>query len=520
MPWSLPSTQPTAPPAAAPAPVHQPHRERWLLPAILLLAFILLAFILRVYHLDFQSLWRDETDAVRFATQPLSQILSTFTKPGENGPLFFLLLRPWLQVVGQSEFALRFFAVFWGVLSVPLTWALARRLLRFWPAAIKPAATAQVSALAALLVATSPYLVWYSQEGKMYALVTALALSSLLALLWALTAAAGAGWRWLAYIVYIVLTSLGFYLHVMLVLLLPVHAVLFVVGWPSTRKHWRGALAALACFTLPYLPLVWWQWRLFASPTFDPGFAFVPLPRIFAILLVAFGRGIRSEPPIVLVSVWIFLLFAALLPAVSKPAAWRRPVILLTAWLLAPTLLLFAISLRVPLFNDRYLIYIGPAFYLLSAVGVCLAAQRSRGLAAAALLLALSLNLVGVWGQAVTPIKADLRGAAAFVQAQARPTDVLIFQHPYIRFTFAYYAGWDYAWREAPFTNDRQRVSPESTGEALTRLLQGADYAWLIESEAETWDRRGFNRQWLDAHGEEIVTQRLTGVQITRWALE
>ena len=99
----------------------------------------------------------------------------------------------------------------------------------------------------------------------------ALALGSVLALLWALTAAAaGVRLRWL---VYIALTSLGFYLHVMFVLLLPVHAVLFALGWPSTRRHWRGALLALASFVLPYLPLVWWQWRLFTSPTFDPGFS-------------------------------------------------------------------------------------------------------------------------------------------------------------------------------------------------------------------------------------------------------
>ena len=79
---------------------------------------------------------------------------------------------------------------------------------------------------------------------------------------------------------------------------LPVHATIFLLGWPGTRPRWRGALAALACFTLPYLPLVWWQWRLFTSPTFNPGFDFVPLPRVFAILLAAFGRGMRAVPTI------------------------------------------------------------------------------------------------------------------------------------------------------------------------------------------------------------------------------
>lgn len=508
-----PALEPSARPTAAGEAPGSRRRGRgagWLL-----LGIILLAFALRAYHLNFQSLWRDEVDAIRFATRPLPELLSTFSKPGENGPLFFLLLRPWLRLLGQSEFALRFFAVLWGTLSVPLTWLLTRRLLRI--AGSLRSAGGLIAGLAALFNATSPYLVWYSQEGKMYALVVTLALASLLALLRALAPeAVDTRARWL---VYIVLTSLGFYLHVMLVLMLPVHAVLFALHWPSARQRWRGALTALACFTLPYLPLAWWQWRLFTSPTFNPGFAFVPLPRLFAILLVAFGRGMRAVPAIGLVSVWVFLLLAALTLAQARPRRWSRPVIFMGAWLLIPPLLLFLITLRIPLFNDRYLIYIGPAFYLLSALGVYLVGQRSRALAVSAILLALSLNLVGVGGQAVTPIKSDFRAAAAFVQAQRGADDVLIFLHPYGRFTYAYYAGWDYAWREAPFTNDRQRVSADSTGAALNRLLEGARHVWLIESEAETWDRRAFNRQWLDSHGAVVAEASFTGVRVTRWAL-
>lgn len=494
-------------------------RPRQVASAWLVVAIVLLAFALRVVHLDFQSLWRDEVDAIRFATRPLPELLSTFGKPGENGPLFFLFLRPWLQWFGQSEFALRFFSVLGGVLSVPLTWLVARHLLRVFaaPAGLRTG-VGLMAGLAALLSASSPYLVWYSQEGKMYALVAAMALGSLLALLWALTpGAVNTRLRWF---LYIVLTSLGFYLHVMLVLMLPVHAAIFILAPVRARQHWRGALASLACFTLPYLPLVWWQWRLFTSPTFNPGFDFVPLPRELAILLAAFGRGMRTAPPIGLVSVWIFLLLAALVLAhAQSETSWRKPVIFLGVWLMTPPLLLFLITLRVPLFNDRYLIYIGPAFYLLSAVGVYLVAQRSRALAIAALVLALTLNLIGVWGQAVTPIKSDFRAAAAFVQARRDPADVLIFLHPYSRFTYAYYAGWDYAWREAPFTNDRQRVSAEEVGATLSRLLQGVTHVWLIESEAETWDRRGFNRQWLASHGQITAEAAVNGVRVTRWAL-
>ncbi|MDY7040526.1 MAG: glycosyltransferase family 39 protein, partial [Chloroflexota bacterium] len=118
---------------------------------VVLLTIVLLAFAVRVYHLDYQSLWRDEVDAIRFSYDSLDTLLANFTRAGWNGPLYYLFLRPWLAVAGDSEFALRFFSLLWGVLAVPLTYAVGRRLL-----------APHSAVLASLLVALSPYLVWYS----------------------------------------------------------------------------------------------------------------------------------------------------------------------------------------------------------------------------------------------------------------------------------------------------------------------------------------------------------------------
>ena len=90
----------------------------------ILVAVCLLAYVLRVLYLDGQSLWRDEVDAIRFANRPVDLLLGTFRTPGENGPLYYLLLRPWLVLAGLSEFSLRFFSLFFGVLAVPLTYRL------------------------------------------------------------------------------------------------------------------------------------------------------------------------------------------------------------------------------------------------------------------------------------------------------------------------------------------------------------------------------------------------------------
>ena len=49
-----------------------------------LLSLVLLAFGLRLYRLDYQSLWRDEMDAILFARGEVSALIPLFITPGHN----------------------------------------------------------------------------------------------------------------------------------------------------------------------------------------------------------------------------------------------------------------------------------------------------------------------------------------------------------------------------------------------------------------------------------------------------
>ena len=507
--------------------------EAWFLAAL-----VLVAFGLRLAGLDAQSLWRDEVDAVRFTLRPMGEVLATFATPGQNGPLYYLLLRPWLAVAGSGEFALRFFSAAMGVVALPLVARLARRLpgARAWPA---------LGPLAAILAATSPYLAWYGQEGKMYTLAVALVL---LAMERYLAALQRGGWqRWL---LYVVATSAAFYVHLIAALIVPVQVLVFLLHDAGVRRaRWRPWLASLAALTLPYLPLLAWQLPLLAQPG-ETGYAFVPLQDMTLSLLAGYSLGVVQEPaPWVLALFLLPLLLSGLLP-------WRRGWAMLLCWLLVPIVAFFALTLVRPMYTARYLIFVLPAYLLLVAGGLLAVARRSRVLGIALALAILALNGRGLWLQARTPLKADFRGATAYLRQNMAPGDLILFQIPYGRHSFEYYvarpellpgnvgqtppgrpAGTGeegrfrlflplalaegleaYRWAEGPYTNSG--MEPEVVAGRMAEVTAGSRVVWLVASEVALWDQRGLAQGWLEEHATRTGAAEFTRVTVYRYELQ
>ena len=499
---------------------------------LVLLGLCLLAFAWRVHGLTFQSLWRDEVDFIRFATRALPQVVGMFAKPGENGPLFFALLRPWLAVAGSSEFALRFQAVLAGVLAVPLTYVLARQLMEVvypsYPTAVRGLTVRNVALVAAVLVAINPYLTWYSQEGKMYSVLVVAVLATQLSFLAALKQSRW--WRWALYLFFLAIAAL---LHLLAVLVVVVDVAWLLLLWPNYRRRWLPFLLTLILPLAPYFALVgWWQMRLFLKADFQTGHPFVPLDDIAPGLLALYGHGASPQPPSWVLAPFIFLLLCGVVFAgrVTRQAAgpdvppepvtgWRawRVTALLLAWLLLPPLLLFFISLAKPMYTDRYVIWIVPAFLLLLAQGIAALATLRRRLSWVAFALVVVLALWGGWRQSHLPIKADMRAAAAYVEARRQPHELVMFQIPYLRHTYEYYAGPLDVAVDGRFTNGGTPL--EQIADEMAAAVGDAPAVWLVLSEENMWDTRGLVRQWLDGRGQRMEDQQFQHVEVIRFQM-
>lgn len=464
---------------------------------LLLILLLLAAWAWRLYGLEAQSLWRDEVDSLRFATRDLPQVLAAFTRPGENGPLYYLLLRPWLAWVGQSEYALRWTSAFAGVLALPLIFAWGRRL--FNPA---------VGLIALLLLAVNPYHLWYSQEARMYAVLGVVTMFAL----WSFANALEQGkwWRW---VIWLALTTISIYIHVLSVLLVPLQIV-WLLLIPRWRRRWRNYLLALAFLILPYLPIVWWQWALLTDTNFSTGHPFVPLQRMLRTLFVAQVEGIAPQT-----GVWIFVPITFLiLVALFYVRQWPRARQLVLTWWLLPPLGVFAISLFSPVFTDRYLIWTLPALLLLLAVGAYALGKRYRWAAVILVAILVGVQLWSGWQQMAEPIKSDFRSASAYVSPRRQPEDVTLFLIPYIQHTYQYYDPGPYPWIEAPYANRETDASRLPT--RLESRTDGYAGVWLIESEADSYDEKGLTRAWLDANGTLDAEAHFARVSVYYYVLD
>ena len=96
--------------------------KKWFLVVILLLAFGL-----RVHNLEVQSFWNDEGNSARLSERSIPLIIEG-TASDIHPPLYYLLLRGWRELVGETEFGLRSLSAFTGVLMVAFAFGVGKNL--------------------------------------------------------------------------------------------------------------------------------------------------------------------------------------------------------------------------------------------------------------------------------------------------------------------------------------------------------------------------------------------------------
>ncbi len=390
-----------------------------------LLATVLAGAALRVVALDRTSFWLDESYGVAVARQPVATLLSGHVGDAHTPPLYYVLLHLWMRW-GDSDAWLRGLSALLSIMVLALAaWWMARRF------------GAGEAVLGTLLLAVSPYQVYFAQEARMYSLATLLALAVFM-----LEERAARDRSPTVQLALLAVGAAGLYTHYYLAFVLGGsvlvrafrlasgrgagdswrHLVLVHAGIGALFAPWLAVVGSLAASggqqfhqSLPgVLPYAWFRFLF--------GFAVVPSTvTMKADPLAAF---LRAWPALVAVFGLGLLGAAGLWTAGRRAvgAAAAATVRHAAGVVLVVFAVPFAVSLAVPMYGERYLGIVQPLVLLVLVAGLLGLPRRAAALAVGVLLV---VSVVGTtrWVLGLGGAKEDWRGVITAIEARAEPGD-------------------------------------------------------------------------------------------------
>ncbi|TKJ31040.1 MAG: hypothetical protein CEE40_03030 [Chloroflexi bacterium B3_Chlor] len=515
--------------------------------AALLTLLVFLAFSLFTFRLEYQSLWYDEGFSVYLAEMSLGEITAR-TARDIHPPFYYYILHFWLILFGNSEFALRFLSVIFGVLSVPLIHAVGRRLL------------GSVSGLlAAALVTISPLFLWYSQEARMYTLVTFLCLLSTYLLLRVMD---GRGKRILLWTGYVLSNAVAVYAHFYAFFVLCFQSLLLLGWWAlwskgRVRERWPTLVSGLLCQLSvlgAYLP-----WSGFVLQRYGADVSYwkgtLRVSEVLRKTLITFSTGhsvleVIAQPIalgyllIVLAGLSVLILSGVrgwepgtVRDGESAPMIHRWPWLTLVGLLLylsLPCLLLMIISYQRAKFHPRYLMLAAPAFFLLISGGIAsllgvarrsVARRRAAALVTGSVFLSF-IVLTSTYGLFnayfdINFLKDDFRSAVRYIEERKGDNEAIILTSGHFFPVFSYYYHQD-DWYPIPDepTLSAEHVLNYSLADELNNILPGKDGVWVLLWQHEVVDPVGFLTMMLGQEGT-LVPYRggFWGLKLLHYAL-
>ncbi|MFQ6026494.1 MAG: glycosyltransferase family 39 protein [Dehalococcoidia bacterium] len=402
----------------------------------LLLAVTALAAVLRLVGLGIESLWSDEIFSVQAARLPLRDILNIHH--GNTPPLHFLAMRAVTEWLGETEFTVRLPSALAGIGTVVFTFLIARRLTE-----------ARVALLAALLVAVSPVMNWYSQEARAYSMAGFFVVS--------------ASYFFLRYLdkkdfgnlaVYGVLAFLGLYTHYYFILVVVAHNLLILLQLVRAESIFAAAVGAAKWGSVQIFAsfAVFLRWEAFlAEPGLHGRNTFSQplsefIPGFYKSLGLADPR--LGGEPLLALGLWAVLLLGTGLAARRRDQVgllFPMALIPVGIFIFGALLVDMQIVVRhlVPTFPFFYIIAGYGAIYLVSSlgrIGTPMGSRLARIGMAALVIPVIAMTTLAWTNQLTNSSRQEWREAAIFFEANSTATDVLYVYPRYHRRNLLHYS--------------------------------------------------------------------------------
>ncbi len=415
-------------------PVAAEHSVLHLLRAPWLIPLLALALGARLYQLTAAAIWGDEGSSLLLAQFPLAGIWF-HAAHDVHPPLYFMLLRAWIGLFGDSIESIRMMSAVPGVIAVFLGTWLAHLI-----------ASRRATMLTCLLLALLPTAVRYSQEIRMYSLMGVWLLGATLALVYWVRAPQRR--RYLA--IYALLMAAAFYTHYFSALCVLAHwAYLLVLRAPFAgaqryiaRRDWWLANGAIVLLFLPWLPglidlvLHMDALEVGGDVGWEPAVTLRSMPSmLWQLMAQDDGEGM----PLWLLLTLPGVLVAMMVYVVCTDRSRYRFATLVVLYSALPLLVLYGVSFVSPVFIERYLTAPALGLAIILALGIDRLARRFKVLALALLLAVLAVEGVGLKNNYTVDADDQFNDLVAYMNRHTQTGDQVVLGDMFWYLTWGYY---------------------------------------------------------------------------------
>jgi 4-amino-4-deoxy-L-arabinose transferase-like glycosyltransferase len=468
----------------------------------LLVSVTLLGFTLRLYRIDAVSFRGDEAFTVlNWVSQPLMDTLrSDIPLADPQPPLAFALFRGWSLLFGASEFSMRILPALFSLFGIPAVYALGHRLgSRSW------------GALAALLWALHPFLIWHAQDSKAYAIWAA---GSTIALWLALRALDKR--RRIDWLLYIAAASIAAYLYYLELFSLLALNLFVLIRYRHVLRPWFLSQFAIASILAPWFLQ---ERLLFGSGYRGTTFPFEPA-QIFTWLIPSLNFGM-TLPPSTLAAIWPLSLIVLTLGLTFCWRINRSTALLLGLCGFLPVLLLCLVSFRMNVFTPRYVLSVAPIYTLLVASFILAAGRIFRQplprralpvLLAGGWLYLSGISLINYYFVPEFAKAPDWRGLVSYLQTYGTPDDFVVQAAADEAFTLYFN---DFSESQRLPANPQQPV--EEITNALAQGLNTHRSVWLVARTPDDWPNKDAPLEWLANNSQEVRAIHIGGLPVRQF---
>ncbi len=475
---------------------------------LIVAAILLIGIALRAYRLGYQSFWIDEVLTALRSGKDLTQVLARYD-------LYYLIVHAFTKL-GNQEYILRLPSMIFGSLSIALFYF----VLRNWFGKT-------MGFIGSMMMAISPFHIWYSQDARAYALLVFLSLLSI----WSLQQLVRGRTNFLWKLSFILSTSATLYCHKVAIGFIGFLGVYVLIFVPRQKwVDWLPLFGGVALLIVPRIyPLFVFSTSSGASTTQSQPFNLLVIPYGIWAFVTGFSLGPTTSDlhfPSrmgtvlgyfgIILPVMLFFSAMVLLGALrlwnnkSKSLFWATAL-----WFLFPLALgvVGAIKTGFPL-NPRYWILSFPPFLLFVSMGVQTLRATWLRIATFAIIGFISVFSLGNYYFNERYQRDNNRAAGQILTLNSQADDLIIVTAPYTLRSLKYYYSGNNDLVFTPYPSGHGLVKPARLESDLKAIIKDRGRFWLFLSRTFHSDPEGYIREYCDKRFDRRLEFKSTGVKL------